>query len=181
MFKMRPATADDIAPITDLIRTRAAWMREREIEGWDGWHENADMLAGQAGISGIPVWALVHTTSGIVAGVTSVFENTPSLGWPDETERAESALFLATTVTDPAYAHHKPGSLIAWWALHQAAIQGRSWVRRGTGPFPGLVAYYETQGWRVVRTFQQDGVTGYALARCAELQPHLPSLGMSLT
>ncbi|MFF5211523.1 GNAT family N-acetyltransferase [Streptosporangium sp. NPDC000396] len=177
---MRPATADDIGPIAELIRTRAVWMRERGIEGWDGWHENADMLAGQAAISDIPVWALVHTATSTVAGVTSVFADTPSLGWPDEAERAESALFLATTVTDPVHAHHKPGSLIAWWALHQAALQGRSWVRRGTGPFPGLVAYYETQGWHVVRTFQQGGATGYALARRAELQPHLPALGMRL-
>ncbi|WP_326830333.1 GNAT family N-acetyltransferase [Streptosporangium sp. NBC_01810] len=177
---MRPATDGDIGPIADLIRARADWMREREIEGWDGWRENADMLAGQAGISDIPVWVLVHTAAATIAGVTSVFENTPSLGWPDEAERAESALFLATTVTDPSYARHKPGSLIAWWALHQAALQGRSWVRRGTGPFPGLVAYYETQGWQVVRTFQQSGVTGYALARRAEPQPHLPALGMRL-
>ncbi|MET9341855.1 hypothetical protein [Nonomuraea sp. NPDC003804] len=154
MFRMRPARVEDRPEIETLIRARAAWMRERELPGWEGWHGKAAELAAQAGDPAFPVWAMTGD-DGQVVGVTSLYEQSSPLLWPDEAERAEPAIFLATTITDPALSSQRPGSLIAWWALHQAAAQGRTWVRRGTGPYPGLVAYYrDVQGWSVVRTVE---------------------------
>lgn len=182
MFTMRPAQADDRPQIAALIRARAEWMRDRGLSGWEGWHDGADDLATQAGDETFPVWVLVDTGKDGVAGVTSLYEQASPLLWPDETERAQPSFFLATTVTDPAYAAHRPGSLIAWWALDRAAQQGRMWVRRGTGPYEGLVRYYrDVQGWSVVRTVEHQGMTAYALERRAELQPSLPSMGMALS
>jgi hypothetical protein len=85
--------------------------------------------------------------------------------------------FLATTVTDPAFAGPGLGCLIAWWALDHAAHRNMAWVRRGTGPYPGLVHYYtHVQGWHLIRAVERDGVTAYALARRAERQPGLSSI-----
>ncbi|MEW9556332.1 hypothetical protein [Nonomuraea sp. NPDC050783] len=177
---MRPATADDRPAVAALIRARAVWMRERGLGGWQGWHEGAADLAEQAGDEAFPVWALIDL-EGRVAGVSSLFEQASPLLWPDDAERAEACIFLAGTVTDPAYAGYRPGALIAWWALDRAFRLGRRWVRRGTGPYPGLVAYYrDVQGWQVVRTVEHQGVIAYALERRAEPQPHLPALGMAL-
>ncbi|WP_199565081.1 hypothetical protein [Spongiactinospora rosea] len=165
--------------IAQLIRARAEWMHERLLPGWEGWHDRADTLAGQAGEKEMPVWVMTHDER--VIGVTSLYEQTSGLLWPEEAERFQPSFFLATTVTDPAYRQYRPGCLIAWWALDHAAREGRTWVRRGTGPYPRLVAYYrDVQGWDVVRTVLNRGVTAYALQRRAEPQPHLPQLGLQL-
>ncbi|WP_250564315.1 hypothetical protein [Sphaerisporangium fuscum] len=125
---------------------------------------------------------MVEQDSERIVGVTSLYDQASPLLWPDETERSEGTLFLATTVTDPAYREYRPGCLIAWWALDRAAKQGLAWVRRGTGPYPGLVSYYrDVQGWTVVRTVEHNGVTAYALQRRAEPQPGLAALGMAPT
>ena len=181
MFEMRPARTSDRPQIAALIRARADWMRGRGLPGWEGWHSGADDLAGQAGVDGLAVWALVDSPTGAIVGITSLYEQASPLLWPNESERRQPSFFLATTVTHPASAGHRPGCLIAWWALDRAAREGRMWVRRGTGPYPGLIAYYrDVQGWRVVRTVQHQGVTAHALQRRAELQPHLPELGMAV-
>jgi hypothetical protein len=181
MFQMRPARVEDRPEIETLIRARAVWMRERALSGWEGWHDKAPELAAQAGDPTFPVWAMTDQ-DGRVAGVTSLYEQSSPLLWPDEAERGEPSIFLATTITDPALSGKRPGSLIAWWALHRAAAQGRTWVRRGTGPYPGLVAYYrDVQGWTVVRTVEHQGVTAYALQRRAEPQPQLAELGLALS
>lgn len=181
MFEMRPASVEDQPEVGELIRARAQWMRERGMPGWEGWHEGADTLAAQAGDEDLPVWVLVDSDAQTVVGVTSVYDQASPLLWPNEAERQQPSIFLATTVTHPAYTEHRPGCLIAWWALDLAARQDKMWVRRGTGPYEGLVRYYrDVQGWRVARTVQHNGVTAYALERRAEPQPHLTELGMRL-
>ncbi|OJF13121.1 hypothetical protein [Couchioplanes caeruleus] len=90
--------------------------------------------------------------------------------------RAQSAIFMATTVTDPAYAGRRIGCQLAWWVLDHAARTGQQWVRRGTTE-PGLVRYYrDVQGWEVVREKTRDGFTVTGLARRAQLRP-----GLSIT
>ncbi|WP_274562372.1 hypothetical protein [Streptomyces spiramyceticus] len=66
-------------------------------------------------------------------------EHTPPWGWTEQ-ELSEPAHCLYTTVTDPAYRVHKPGTLIVLWAVDRAAHEGKDWVRRGC-MFPGLVRY----------------------------------------
>lgn len=102
----------------------------------------------------------------------------PGLGWTEQ-EQAEPAVFLQSTVTDPA--HPGLGMLIAFWALDHAARQGEHWVRRGVltdgdGGNLGLVRYYHRQGWRVVRAIRhprKDGITVWSMSRPAERQPWL--------
>lgn len=167
MFLMRPATGADTSALTTVIRSRAEWMRDRDMEGWDGWYERAASLAGQASDPTFPVWVLTHEDTGQVIGCTSLFEETPQWGWTDA-ERAEPALFLATTCTDPAWRAHQPGALIAWWSLGHAARNGREWVRRGCG-FEGLVRYYrDVQGFDLIHTVERHGYPAYLLARKAE-------------
>jgi hypothetical protein len=173
MFILRRATADDEKPVAAMILARSAWMRKRGVAGWEGWEASASDLAGQAADPGFPAWVLTRESDGAVAGCTSVFEESPSWFWT-EAERAEPAFFLATTVTDPAYAGQRTGALIAWALLDHAARTGREWVRRGTTE-PGLVRYYrDVQGWNVVREKERGGFVVTGLARRAELRPGLP-------
>lgn len=159
MFTMRPATAEDTASVAAMITARCGWMEQRGLESW---RENVDALAGQAG-DGF-MWVLDH--GGRIVGCTTVTNHAPPKDWtPDEAQ--EPSLYLFTTVTDPAYWESKPGTLIAWWAVDQAARQGRTWVRRGCF-FSELVNYYETQGFTLVKEQERRAGHLYLLARRAE-------------
>lgn len=70
-------------------------------------------------------------------------------------------------MTDPAYREHKPGTLIALWAVDRAAREGKRWVRRGC-MFPGLVDYYRTQGFALLHEVQRTRNRVYLMARRAE-------------
>lgn len=169
MFTMRPATSDDVTAVAEMITARCDWMEQRGVESW---RENVNDLAGQAAAGFM--WVLEG--DGRIIGCTTVTEHAPPKDWTPE-EAAEESLYLFTTVTDPAYREHKPGTLIALWAVDQAARQGRQWVRRGCF-FPELVKYYETQGFSLVK--EQDRSAGhlYLLARRAE-RLDLEALGVT--
>lgn len=79
----------------------------------------------------------------------------------------EPAHYLYSTVTDPAYRDRKPGTVMALWAVDRAARHGRTWVRRGCH-FPGLVRYYETQGFRLMHEVQRTRTKVYLMGRRAE-------------
>lgn len=165
MLTMRPARAADQDPIARMIHARSAWLRER---GMPGWEDAADGLAAQATQPEFPVWVL--TDHDRVIGCTSLYDESPAWFWT-ASERAEPALFMATTVTDPDYAGQRVGCRIAWWALDHAARTGHRWVRRGTTE-PRLVRYYrDVQGWEVVREKARDGTTVTGLTRRARRLP----------
>ncbi|GAA0380879.1 GNAT family N-acetyltransferase [Streptomyces blastmyceticus] len=162
MFAMRPATSADIPAVAAMIRSRSTWLEER---GMPTWRDSADNLADQAENSHGAMWVLEDHASHIV-GCTTVQEETPPWGWTSE-ELAEPAHYLFTTVTDPAYREQKPGTLIALWAVDHAAHEGKAWVRRGC-MFPGLVRYYETQGFTLLHEVQRTHNLIYLMARRAE-------------
>lgn len=171
MYLMRPADAADTSPIAAVIRARAAWMNRHAIHGGTGWAENADALAAQAADPAIPVWVL--TDDSHVIACTTLLDESPAFLYT-ETERAEPAIFLASTVTHPDYAGGRLGCLIAWWTLDHAHQTGRTHVRRGTGDVPGLIRYYtQVQGWTYLRTVDRNGTTAYAFTRRAEPQPQI--------
>ncbi len=85
---------------------------------------------------------------------------------PDEAR--EPSLYLFTTVTEPVYRDQRPGTVIALWAIDQAARQERQWVRRRGCFFPELVKYYETQGYTLVKEMGRRAGHLYLLARHAE-------------
>lgn len=167
MFTMRLATKEDITGVAEMIRARCDW---QEQNGLESWRDLINDLAGQAGAGFM--WVL--DDGGRIVGCTTVMTQAPPKDWAPE-EAAEEALYLFTTVTDPAYQEHKPGTLIALWAVDQAARQGKAWVRRGCF-FPELVKYYETQGFDLVK--EQDRSAGhlYLMARRAE---RLDDLGLT--
>jgi GNAT superfamily N-acetyltransferase len=162
VFAMRPATADDIPDVEDVILARSGWLEER---GLPSWRENAAELARQAENPDGDVWVLAED-DGRIIGCTTVQEQTPPWGWTDE-ELNEPAHYLYSTVTDPAYRDRKPGTVMALWAVDRAARHGRTWVRRGCH-FPGLVRYYETQGFRLMHEVQRTRTKVYLMGRRAE-------------
>lgn len=170
MFVMRPTTAGDEEAVVAMTRARADWLEARGLDG-DGWRGFAVQYGRQAASLAFPVWALVH--GGRIIGTTCLFETSPEWFWTPE-ECAIPAVFVASTVTDPAYAGRGVGHLMLRWVLDRAARAGKEWVRRGTVE-PGLVRYYtEVQGWQVVRRRERGGITLVGLSRRAELQPGLP-------
>lgn len=166
-FTIRPAQPEDVEPMAALIRARCDWMDEHGIPSW---REQADELAGFATNQGGDVWTLA-TDDGRIVGMTTVQMQGPPWGWTPE-ENAESAYHLSTTVTDPRFREHKPGTLIALWAVDKAARDNITWVRRGCH-FPGLVRYYESQGFALIHTASPETKRTYFLARKAERIPDL--------
>lgn len=171
---MRPATAADVPAVAAMILSRSAWLEE---QGWPTWRGEADSLALQADHTPTvdsSMWVL--DDDGRIVGCTTVLTSAPPWGWTAE-EFTEPASYLYTTCTDPAYREAKPGTLIALWAVDRAARLGHRWVRRGC-LFPGLVDYYQRQGFTLHHTVPRTNRTVYLLARRAEL---LPELDISLT
>lgn len=173
MFVMRPATGADQAAIAEMISLRADWMRERGLDGADSWGERAESLAAQAADPDFPVWACTQPDADDrIVGITSLYTETPAWGWTDE-ERAQPAVFLATTVTHPGLAGQRLGCLIAWWSLDHATRTGYEHVRRGCG-YPDLMRYYrDIQGWQLAHTVDRHGITAYLLTRRAQRRPDL--------
>ncbi|MYU51873.1 GNAT family N-acetyltransferase [Streptomyces kasugaensis] len=162
MFAMRPATADDIPAVEEMILARSNWLEEH---GLPSWRENAAELARQAKNPDGDVWVLA-SDDGRIIGYTTVQEQTPPWGWT-EGELNESAHYLYSTVTDPAYRDKKPGTVMGLWAVDRAAQEGRTWVRRGCH-FPELVRYNETQGFKLVHEVQRTHTKVYLMGRRAE-------------
>ena len=120
------------------------------------------------------MWVLDNEVAGVI-GQTVVQRQRPPWGWTDA-ERAELALYLSGSVTDPAAKASRPGSLMAWWAVGLAARQGVHWVRRHA-QVPQVAAYDETQGFALVREEQHTHARLYLLARKAERLDLSPWLG----
>ena len=171
---MRLATAADVPAVAEMILARSAWLEER---GWPTWRAEADSLARQADhtpTAESSMWVL--DDNGRIVGCTTVQTSAPPWGWTAH-ELAEPASYLYSTCTHPDYRAARPGTLIALWAVDQAARLGRGWVRRGC-LFPGLVDYYQRQGFTLHHTVQRTRHPVYLLARRSEL---IPELGTSLT
>ena len=165
VFSARRASPDDVPALTALIKRRAEWMRECGLEDWEGWSSSAALMAARAARPRSPGWVLVHA-GGAIVGCTYVSDRPLDEGWTTS-EQAEAALYLNSTVTDPAWRRCRPGSQLAAWALHQAAMTGKSWVRRGCTS-QGLLRYYrDAQGFTLVRTVRSEHAVTYLLARRA--------------
>lgn len=181
VFVIRPAVAADREAVVALVQARARWMRARGHQGWPSWMLVAESLGDQAAAPGRPVWVLA-TPDGTLAGVTTAEAVTPPLAWSAD-ERAESALILHSTVTHPDRAGQGTGTLVAFWALDHAFRHGRVWVRRNVltsgATDRGLLRYYRSQGWRVVRAVphpHRPDALVWSLQRPAQPQPDLASV-----
>jgi GNAT superfamily N-acetyltransferase len=162
MLTMRPAAGTDRAAVAAMISARCDWMEER---GLPSWRPSLDDLVKQTANPCGDVWVLELDGSRII-GRTTLQEQGPPWGWTDA-ERAEPALYLTTSVTDPAFRHLKPGSALAWWAVDRAARAGAGWVRRDCA-FPELAKYYESQGYVLVREIERKSHRLFMMARRAE-------------
>jgi hypothetical protein len=159
---MRLAQPSDKAAVARVVGARCDWMEARGLPSWRG---AADDLVAQCDNPDDDVWVLDDADAGVI-GQTVVQEAGPPFGWTDA-ERAESALYLSGSVTDPAAKALRPGSLIAWWAVDLAARQGVPWVRRHA-QVPQVAAYDQTQGFGLVREEQRTHARLWMLARKAE-------------
>jgi hypothetical protein len=162
MLTMRPAADRDKAAVEAMIGARCDWMEER---GLPSWRASLDDLVSQTANPCGDVWILELNGSGVV-GRTTLQEQGPPWGWTDE-ERAEPALYMTTSVTDPAFRDLKPGTAMAHWAVDHAARAGLKWVRRDCA-FPGLAGYYLSQGYDLVREAEHGRHRLFMMARRAE-------------
>ena len=159
---MRLAQPSDKDSVAQVIDARCDWL---EARGLPSWRDAKDHLVAQCDNPERDVWVLDDGNVGVI-GQTVVQEQGPPFGWTDA-ERAESALYLSGSITDPAAKALRPGSLMAWWAVDLAARRGAGWVRRHA-QVPEVAAYDETQGFTLVREEQRTHARLYMLARKAE-------------
>jgi hypothetical protein len=162
MSAMRPASVADSAAVRTMISARCDWLEEL---GLPSWRSALDDLVSQTGNPCGDVWVLELGCSRVI-GRTTLPEHAPPWGWTDH-ERAEPALYMTTSVTDPAFRGIKPGTLMAWWAVCRAAQVGAGWVRRDC-LVPELAKYYLTQGYDLVREAEHKNHRLFMMARAAE-------------
>jgi hypothetical protein len=159
---MRPARSSDKIVVARVVDARCGWM---ETNGLPSWRSARDDLVAQCDNPAGDIWVLDDEAAGVI-GQTVVQRQGPPWGWTDA-ERAESALYLSGSITDPAAKLLRPGSLMAWWAVDLAARQGVPWVRRHA-QYPQVAAYDQAQGFDLVREEQRTRARLYMLARRAE-------------
>jgi hypothetical protein len=162
MLAMRPAGVADSAAVRAMISARCDWLEER---GLPSWRPALDDLVSQTGNPCGDVWVLELDGSRVI-GRTTLQEHAPPWGWNDQ-ERVELALYMTTSVTDPAFRDIKPGTLMAWWAVDRASQVGAKWVRRDC-QVPELAKYYLTQGYELVREAEHKSHRLFMMARAAE-------------
>ncbi|TDB88659.1 GNAT family N-acetyltransferase [Actinomadura sp. KC216] len=165
MLQMRPATSADRGQVARMVRARCAWL---ETRGLPSWRDALDDLVAQCDNPGGDVWVLDDDAYGVV-GQILVQDQGPPWGWTDA-ERAEPALYLSGSITDPALRGEpgvRPGTLMAWWAVDRAALLGVDWVRRHCH-FEQVARYNQTQGFALVREQQRTHARLYLMARRAE-------------
>lgn len=161
MFLLRLAQPGDRQAVAEMILARCEWMEQR---GMPSWRPSVDDLASQCDNPYGDVWVMEAPDGRIVARTTTQTQGPP--WWTDE-ERVEPALYLNTTVTHPDLRDHKLGTMIALWAVDRAAQLGLQWARRDC-LWPGLVRYYQTQGYILVREVDRGKYRLYLLHRRAE-------------
>jgi hypothetical protein len=159
---MRLAGPSDKAAVARVVDARCDWM---EVRGLPSWRSVREDLVAQCDNPEGDVWVLDDEAAGVI-GQTVIQRQGPPWGWTDA-ERAESALYLSGSITDPAAKALRPGSLMAWWAVDLAARQGVPWVRRHA-QFPRVAVYDQDQGFTLVREEQRTHARLYMLARKAE-------------
>lgn len=162
VFRMRLATSADRSQVARLVEARCDWMEQRGLPSWRG---ALDELAAQCGNPDGDVWVLDSDEHGVV-GQMVVQDQGPPWGWTAE-ERAEPALYLSGSVTDPAVRARRPGTVMALWAVDRAARLGVTWVRRHCHS-PEVARYNQTQGFTLVRTEQRTHARLFIMARRAE-------------
>ncbi|WP_352231480.1 GNAT family N-acetyltransferase [Actinomadura sp. NBRC 104425] len=159
---MRLATSADRSQVARLVAARCDWMERR---GLPSWRDSLDDLVAQCDNPDGDVWVLDSDEHGVV-GQMVVQDQGPPWGWTAK-ERAEPALYLSGSVTDPAVRERRPGTVMALWAVDRAARLGVPWVRRHCH-FPEVARYNRTQGFTLVRTEQRTHARLFMMARRAE-------------
>ncbi|MEV5710535.1 GNAT family N-acetyltransferase [Actinoallomurus sp. NPDC052274] len=159
---MRLATSDDGPEVAEMVRARCDWLEQNGLESW---RDAIDDLAAQCDNPAGDVWVLADDERGVVGQVV-VQDQGPPWGWTDA-ERAEAALYLSGSITDPSLRERKLGTVMSWWVVDRAAQLGVPWVRRHCH-FAGVARYNETQGFAVVREEQRTHARLYIMARRAE-------------
>src|ERR1700722_4589906 len=162
VLRMRPAQPSDKSAVARLIDARCGWMESR---GLPSWRDAADDLVVQCDNPEGDVWVLDDAAATLI-GQTVVQEQGPPFGWTDA-ERAEPALYLSGSITDPAAKALRPGALIAWWAVDLAARRDIPWVRRHA-QVAEVAAYDQAQGFDLVREQQRTHARLWMLARKSE-------------
>ncbi|MFI1017577.1 GNAT family N-acetyltransferase [Streptomyces sp. NPDC020965] len=160
-FAMRPARPDDADAVMRIILARSAWLEER---GMPSWRDSAEKLAALTSSDDGSTYLL--EADGQPVGCTTATDSTPPMAWTAE-ELAQPSLYLYSTITDPAVRGANPGAIIALWAVDRAAREEKLWVRRGCR-FPGLVSYYERQGFTLIHEMQKTHGPMYLMGRRAE-------------
>jgi hypothetical protein len=168
---MRLAQPTDKTAVARVIDARCDWM---EARGLPSWRSARDDLVSQCDNAEADIWVLDDKATGVI-GQTVVQRQGPPWGWT-HVERAEQALYLSGSVTDPAAKTLRPGSLMAWWAVDLAARQDVLWVRRHAQVLR-VAAYDQAQGFTLVREEQRTHARLYMLARKAERLDLSPWLG----
>ncbi|WP_242613911.1 GNAT family N-acetyltransferase [Actinomadura roseirufa] len=138
------------------------------------WRDAADDLVAQCDNPDGDVWVLADPGRGVI-GQMLVQDVGPPWGWTD-TERAEPALYLSGSITDPAVRERRPGTAMAWWAVDSAARLGVPWIRRHCHDI-GIARYNLTQGFELVRREQRTHAEVFMMARRAERLDLDPWLG----
>jgi hypothetical protein len=164
VWSMRQARPDDVPSVAKVIEARSVWMEHR---GLPSWRDAIDDLAGQAAAPDTGMWVLTRAEQ--IVGCTTLATDRPLWGWSRD-EADQDAYYLFTTCTHPAWREARPGSLIAWWAVDMAAVEGKQFVRRGC-LHPGLVRYYHSQGFELCHEVRRKNAPVYLMARRAQRLP----------
>jgi ribosomal protein S18 acetylase RimI-like enzyme len=157
IYRIRPAVADDLPAIYDLIDSSAVWLQRcKHTDQWARpWPDKPRRDARvEQGIEDGLTWMVVDTQGEVVATVTCRESGNDMLWTP--AELAEPAAYVSRLIVRRDHAGHGIGAALIHWAGARAVDRwGASWIRVDVWTTnTALHQYYKGQGFEHLRTLQ---------------------------
>jgi GNAT superfamily N-acetyltransferase len=143
MIQIRPATADEAAEITNLLRQIATWLQHKGEPLWNPESFTTSLV--QSGIERGD-WILAKQGA-ILAGIVLRQTEDPE-GWPDR--KPGDAFYLHKLCVSRAFAGQGVSRKLIEWLSQSAHSLGHGYLRLDCAPRPALLNLYPSLGFKLV-------------------------------
>lgn len=160
VFVMKPARAEDLDSVLQLLHDRVEWLRQQGNDQWSTSDTFQTRLA--KAIERQQTWLLMDNEGGGGGGssrpvATMTLRTKGSTRYWTPEELQDPALYIAKMATAVTHRGKGLGKMMISWARDWAAKQGLRVVRWDAWRTnQGLIRYYESLGARHVRTESEN-------------------------
>lgn len=147
-YRFRPASADQLSAVEALLTEASRWLASRGIDQWQ-YPPHRDRIS--AALSAGTVYLVSRESDAQLVGTLQLDEFADPEFWCTD-DAPESALYVHRMAVRRSLAGQGLGGEMLTWAADRARDAGKKWLRLDAWKDnPGLHAFYESEGFRLVR------------------------------